>query len=116
MREMSGIPAMTGICWVTGRRAFPLPASCFRPGRRGPPTKRAGNFTAAARTRALVEALGPDHYARLAAVAVSSRCSRSAAHCEGRGTEEAARPRCGSDALRRGCLSASKRLPLRLLS
>jgi hypothetical protein len=67
----------------------------LRPARSSSPLPRAGAWL--------------DHDARLAAVAVSSRCSPPSARLRKQGTEGAGHRRRGLAALRRGCLSASER-------
>jgi hypothetical protein len=71
-------------------------------------------IAAATRGRLLSPRAGPlraAHCGRL-----SDTGTRRLSECEGTGTEEAARPRRRSDALRRGCLSGASGSRLRLLS
>jgi hypothetical protein len=84
-REQGFEPFVAGVAWAR------LPAGSSSP------LPRAG----------ACRGLGPDHYARLAAVSPApAGARRRAPDCEGSGSEEAARRRRGFEALRRGCFSA----------
>ena len=69
------------------------------------PGQLASEFPRSARERGAVVALGPGHDTRLAAVAVSTKCSPPDADSDGDGTEEAPR------ILKRKDEAASRRAP-----
>jgi hypothetical protein len=89
--------------FVAGSRA----RTCRRG--RGARAQRRVRSPRSARPRGAVVDLGPDHDARLAAGLRLLQVLAAGGRCEGSGAEEAARPGRCSDALRRGCFSASAR-------